>query len=130
MFEVETTLLNPQHLLRHDPPNEKVWYEVITPFIQRVVLCPVRTLSSAHKCLNRLKFPAKRFDYVVIGDARTLEGLAAPFSEEETNHIVKFEPLNKEPGLLRFWFKHGNTEQYSGKSVEMAQFTDASKPNV
>lgn len=130
VFEVETTLLNPQHLLRHDPPNEKVWYEVITPFIQRVGLMPGAHLKFSSQVLKQTEVPAKRFDYVVIGDARTLEGLAAPFSEEETNHIVKFEPLNKEPGLLRFWFKHGNTEQYSGKSVEMAQFTDASKPNV
>ena len=54
--------------------------------------------------------------------------LAAPFNEEETSHIVKFEPLGKEPGLLRFWFKHENTDQYSAKNVEMAQLTDGSKP--
>jgi hypothetical protein len=128
VFEVETTLLNAQHLLRHAPQNQQVWYEVITPFIQRIGLVPGAHLKFNSHVLTHTEVPAKRFDYVVIGDARNVDGLAAPFNEEETSHIVKFEPLSKEPGLLRFWFKHKNTDQYSAKNVEMAQFTDGSKP--
>ena len=74
--------------------------------------------------------PAKRFDYVVIGDAQTVDGLAAPFNEENTSHIFKFEQLQKDPGLLRFWFKYGNSDRYSGVDVEMAQLTNPAKPST
>jgi hypothetical protein len=123
-FEIETSLLNSQHLLRHAPRNKPVWYEVITPFIQRVGLEPGANLGFSSHVLMEAEVPAKRFDYVVIGDARTVDGLAAPFNEEEAGHIVKFEQLHKEPDLLRFWFKHGNTDRYSGMNVEMAQLAD------
>jgi hypothetical protein len=123
-FEIETSLLNSQHLLRHAPRNKPVWYEVITPFIQRVGLEPGANLGFSSHVLMEAEVPAKRFDYVVIGDARTVDGLAAPFNEEEAGHIVKFEQLHKEPDLLRSWFKHGNTDRYSGMNVEMAQLAD------
>jgi len=63
-FEVETTLLNPQHLLRHAPRNEPVWYEVITPFVQRVGLVPGAHLKFSSHVLRETEAPAKRFDYV------------------------------------------------------------------
>lgn len=124
-FEIETSLLNSQHLLRHAPHNDLVWYEVITPFIQRVGLQPGAHLRFSSHVLMENEVAAKRFDYVVIGDARTVDGLAAPFNEEDTDHIVKFEQLDKEPGLLRFWFEHGNTDRYSGMNVEMAELVDS-----
>jgi hypothetical protein len=122
---IETSLLNSQHLLRHAPRNEPVWYEVITPFIQRVGLETGAKLGFSSRVLMEAEVQAKRFDYVVIGDARTVDGLATPFNEKETDHIVKFEQLHKEPGLLRFWFKHANTDLYSEMNVEVAQLEDA-----
>lgn len=127
-FEIETSLLNSQHLLRHAPKYEPVWYEIIMPFIQRVGLQPGAQLRFSSHVIMDSEVSAKRFDYAVIGDARTVDGLAAPFNEENTSYIFKFEQLQKESGLLRFWFKYGNSDQYSGVNVEMAQFTDSAKP--
>ena len=129
-FEIETSLLNSQHLLRHAPQNEPVWYEIITPFIQRVGLQPGAHLRFNSHVIMESEVPAKRFDYVVIGDAQTVDGLAAPFNEENTSHIFKFEQLQKDPGLLRFWFKYGNSDRYSGVDVEMAQLTNPAKPST
>jgi hypothetical protein len=35
--------------------------------------------------------PLKRFQYLVMGDALNVSGLAAPYNEEETKDILKIE---------------------------------------
>ena len=69
-------------------------------------------------------FSQKQFDYVIVGDATTVAGLAAPYNEEETSHIWKIERAPDQSTMLDFWMEHGNTDHFSGKTPEMQQFKD------
>jgi hypothetical protein len=60
----------------------------------------------------------KHFDYVVVGDATTVEGLAAPYDEEDTRFLLKIERPPAGTNMLEFWFEHGNQDLYSDKRVE------------
>src|ERR1700730_3253244 len=83
-FDIESTLLAPQHVLRHLPPADPVWYEIAAPFVHRVVIEASATLKFSARRIDYAAVPTKRFDYVVVGDATTVDGLAAPYDEEDT----------------------------------------------
>ena len=63
------------------------------------------------------------FDYIVVGDCSTLDGLAAPYDEENTPHVLKIERVNDGRSFVAFWFSNGNTDLFSGKTPEMQEFT-------
>lgn len=128
-FDIDTTLLAPQHVLRHEPPNDFVWYEIATPFVHRIRIKPDSTLKfSLSHCLSRNAVTnAKSFEYVVVGDARSVEGLAAPYDEENTTYILKIERPESGSNILQFWFRFGNQDLYSGKRPELQQFRKRDK---
>lgn len=64
----------------------------------------------------------KAFDYIVVGDCTTLDGLAAPYDEENTAHIMKVEGMTPGTTILDFWFARGNSDLYTGKTVTMQEF--------
>lgn len=124
-FNIDVTALAPQHLLRHAPKNDQVWYEVCAPFVQRVGLQPGSTLRFTGPNILSDPLPLKRFEYLVVGDARTVSGLAAPYNEEETKDILKIEVNVDERGILSYWFLHGNTDLFTDKNIDFQEFDEA-----
>jgi hypothetical protein len=129
-FDIETTLLAPQHVLRHSSPMNPVWYEIATPFVHRVGVQPSATLKFNSRRIEYGAAPKRRFDYIVVGDATTVEGLAAPYDEEDTRFLLKIERPSPGTNIFEFWFEHGNLDLYSGKTVETQELERVSPPPV
>lgn len=121
-FEIESTLLAPQHLLRHSPAGDGVWYEIATPFVQRVGINPGTTLRLRGQRIHFSSVSAKHFDYVVIGDATKVDGLAAPYDEEDTTFVLKIERPRADSNILDFWFEHSNQNIFDSKTIETQTF--------
>jgi len=115
---IDASTLTPQHLLLHSG-DLPMWYEVCNPFTHRVGVQPENVLRFPDGIIKRGSFPAKIFQYIVVGDASLLEGLAAPYNEETTESIFKIEPPQSGRPLLLLWFDLGNTDLYSKKSPEL-----------
>lgn len=120
-FDIDSACLAPQHLLFHtgDLPR---WYEVSSPFTHRIGVVPGHTLKFSSQVIERESYPAKHFDYVVVGDASSVIGLAAPYEEETTESIFKIERVSADRNMLEFWFENGNADLFSGKNPELQIF--------
>jgi hypothetical protein len=127
-FDIASTLLAPQHVLRHSPPAEPVWYEIATPFVHRIGIEPTATLRFRSRRLDYATVQTKRFDYVVVGDATTVDGLAAPYDEEDTRFLLKIERPSTGTTTLEFWFEHGNQDLYSDKRIETQTLEQVNPP--
>jgi hypothetical protein len=120
-------LIAPSHLYLHPCiGNEPAYYEVVSPEIIRVSVAPTAKLRLHKSEVIVEDIDLKRFNYVIIGDAETLEGLAAPFNEEETRQITHLERLNGATDLFDFWLAHANTDQVSGRTIEPRKLDPAS----
>ncbi|GAA5628241.1 hypothetical protein Brsp05_03537 [Brucella sp. NBRC 12953] len=115
---VASSLLAPPHLLIHRPMGDQVYYEVVGPEIYRVGVKPKAALiyTGGHGTIAERML--KRFDYVVVGDASIIEGLAAPYDEEETNQVVHIEKLDAGFDLFEFWLKNQNSDQVTSRHPE------------
>jgi hypothetical protein len=58
----------------------------------------------------------------VLGDATTLEGLAAPFDEENTKQKFLIQNTVGYHSLLDYWVAHANRDLVSGREFEEQQF--------
>ena len=121
-FEIESTLLAPQHLLRHSPTDDGVWYEIATPFVQRVGISPGTTLRFSGQRIDFATVPVKHFDYAVVGDARNVDGLAAPYDEENTAFVLKIDRPGADSDILDFWFERSNQDLFNSKTIETQTF--------
>lgn len=65
---------------------------------------------------------SKKADYINVGDCDQLEGVIAPYDEENTSYIFKIEKQNQSKNLFDFWYDYSNTDQYSNKQVEYQKF--------
>lgn len=110
-----------QHVYRHAPRGEVVYFELCHPEIFRVGLVPGAVLpfegGRAQPVLNDLK----RFDYVVLGDADTAIGLEAPYDEENTKALFIVERCPDE-SIFDFWRRNANTDQFNGREFERMLF--------
>ena len=106
-----------QHLWRHEPHDRGVFYENSHSAIYRVGLAPGATLPFSDGLVSLDAEGLKRFGYVIVGDARSPVGIAAPFEEETTSGIAKIEFCN-DLDLLTFWRTRANEDHFSGKSTE------------
>ena len=120
-FFVNATLLSPKHLWKHLPKDEFVYYEICMPFIYRIGIKPNSTIALDRMIINKQK-DMKTFAYQVVGLATEIKGLAAPFDEEDTEYLFKIEPLDRNLNILKFWFEHTNSDQFSNKSIKMQEF--------
>ncbi|MGL4295267.1 MAG: hypothetical protein ACRCTG_06085 [Aestuariivirga sp.] len=109
----------PQHIWRHDPYEQATYYEVSKPAIFRIGLEPSTVLPFDGQAIDISQASMKRFDYVILGYADTLDGLLAPYDEEETKQIFKVERCED---LFAFWRDHANSDQFSQKTLEMQKF--------
>jgi hypothetical protein len=99
-----------------------MWYEIMNPFAQRVGAEPESTIPFHNNKISRGTFKSKSFRYVVVGDASSIDGLAAPYNEETTGKIFKLEEPKAGTHFLALWFEVGNSDLYSGKTPEMQEF--------
>lgn len=118
---VPAEMLAPQHVYRHAPRGEPVYYEACHPAIARVGLQPERVIRFDGARLCSSGDEMKRFDYVVLGDADTREGLIAPYSEENTASIFFIERCLEET-FFDFWQRHSNSDQVTERFVDRMVF--------
>lgn len=124
-FHVDAEHLAPQHILKHAPEGQPVYYQVCCPFIYRVGLEPDRVLAFDSRSMRTTPDAnhLKRFDYIIIGDATSVHGLIAPYDEEHTDQIFKIERTADSKSILAFWVDNANQDHFSGKVVDLQQFT-------
>jgi len=118
-FDVPSGIIAPPHLLLH--PNvgaNPAYYEVVGSDIIRVGVKPAAVLQIDGANISVPGRSLKHFDYVVLGDAASLEGLAAPYEEEETQSVTHLEKLHHNLDFFQFWWDHQNTDQVAGRTFE------------
>lgn len=120
---VPASLVAPQHVYRHAPRGQAVYFEACYPEIYRVGLQPEKVAHFADGTLSVPDADRKRFEYMVLGDADTEAGLVAPFDEEETKSLLHIEACDKQ-SLFDFWRAHANTDQVADRAPEMLAFRD------
>lgn len=121
---VASALLAPAHLLLHRTGPE-TYYEVVGPEIYRVGVRPGSSLRYADGRALADEPSLKRFTYIVMGDAGQVQGLAAPYDEEETEEIMHLELLEGcDP--FAFWIQNANSDQMTGRTFESKEFDDSS----
>ncbi len=119
-YWVDTTQLATQPSYRHQEPGGFGFHEIVNPFVHRLGVEHKTNIQISSDMLIPT-FP-KNFAYAVVGDATRASGLAAPYDEEETDEIFKIEHIDGDDDIISFWIKNANTDQFSGKIVEDAEF--------
>lgn len=115
---VPSAMIAPQPLRLHPLVGaNRAYYEIVAPEVVRIGVRPGATLKLQAENVVVAPADEKRFDYLVLGDASTLEGLAAPYDEEETKAITVLERL-ADTNLFDFWLEHRNTDQVAGRVFE------------
>lgn len=113
-YMVPAEYLAPHHVLKHSPAGQPVYYEISTPFIHRVQIEKGACLEFDGNTIkgSTSVIPHK---FIIIGDATRLDGLQAPYDEENTKHIFKIEFLGNK-SMLNFWFENGNTNLFGERN--------------
>lgn len=123
LVNLASGLLAPPHMLIHRPIGDQPYYEVVGPEIYRIGVQPGVALTYAKGIATANEASLKRFDYVVVGDASSVEGLAAPYDEEETDQVVHVERLDAGLDLFEFWLEHQNSDQVTSRDPEPRIFS-------
>lgn len=118
---VPAEIVASQHIYRHAPQGQPVYFESCHPAIARVGLQPNRVITFDGSRLCPVGDELKRFDYVVLGDADNPEGLAAPYDEENTQSTFLIERCNDET-FFDFWERSANSDHVTGRTVELMRF--------
>lgn len=121
--DVPAILLAPGHVWRHSE-GLVVNYEVSRPAIFRVGVEPGRTVPVATDGTIVRPPGFKQFGYMVIGDATTLDGLRAPYDEENTSYTFQIQDGDIAP--LEFWFENANKPLYDKLSADVQEFDPTS----
>lgn len=122
-FYINVSAIAPSHLFKHIDDYGLVWYEISWAFIYRVGVYPQeKGIKFDNKIIENKDI--KLFDYVIVGDCTTVEGLAAPYDEENTDYILKIEKTNDE-NILEFWFNNCNQDHFSNKIIEQQEFCNS-----
>jgi hypothetical protein len=124
--EVDSAALAPPHLLLHPfvQPNP-AYYEIVNPEVFRVGLFLGAKLAIPRRIAVIKSDDLKRFEYIVLGDASELDGLAAPYDEEDTGQIMHLERLDDSSDLFEFWRANQNSDQMSGRVFEARQLEES-----
>jgi hypothetical protein len=118
-FWLDTQSIAPSHLFRRLDSIGGVYYQIVAPFIQRVGMIPDTLLAFQNDVIHD---SSKKADYIILGDCNYMDGLIAPYDEENTDYIFKIEKQDGSNNLFDFWHDNANTDQYSNKQVEYQQF--------
>lgn len=117
---VAADALAPQPLYRHMLSSSPVYYEVVQYFTHRICLSQGETLEYN---AERIKTDNVQIsEYFTLGDATTIDGLRAPFDEEEIEDMFKIEFLDDGLTILDFWFDNCNKDLYTDKHIKLNEF--------
>lgn len=119
-LDVNVQAIASQHLHRH--LIGATYYAICNPFIYRIGVEPNGGIDFIDSTIEQGN--TKKADYIVAGDCRTIEGLIAPYDEENTEYIYKIEKVSESgnPNALEFWLTNRNSDQYTDKEVEFTEF--------
>ena len=117
-MHVPWDLIAPAHLYFHLPASEPAYYEVVAPEIFRLGMLPEKKLRLEGKRLSAKNEDRKTFQYVVLGDTSSQEGIIAPYDEENTKMVAHLERFDGTDTLFDFWRANQNTDQMAGRSFE------------
>lgn len=120
---VDASALAPAHVYIHTDHRGVRFYEISNPWIHRIGLAPGDLLHFSDRMTIENGPSLRRFEYLIIGDATTLIGLSAPYDEEDTTQIFKLEKIEVSSNQLEFWFANGNRDLFSGKQVDLQEFS-------
>ena len=120
---VPSRLVASQHVYRHSPIHDATYYEVCNPDIYRVGLQPGKVAPFHDGVLDVSEADGKRFEFMVLGDADTPDGLMAPYDEEETRSLLHIEEFGEQT-VFDFWRTHANSDRVSWRTPDLLQFKD------
>jgi len=119
---VNTAQLGTQPCYRHHPPDGFGYHEVVSPFIYRIGVDPQTLVQFGRNGL--IPDSPKALMHAVVGNADSLEGLAAPFDEEDTPEQLRIPTINAPDEILSYWMEHCNRNLYDELEVEQMTFTN------
>lgn len=119
-FWVDIETISPSHIWFHSSLSP-AYYEVVLPRVYRVGVKPGNVLPIEGKRIALAPEACKRLNYVVVGDASSHDGLAAPYNEEETQSLAKIAQIPPGSEIIRYWHENQNTPLFRGMDVELAQ---------
>lgn len=119
---VPISCLATKPVLNHRPAKGEAYYEFVAPFIYRVGIEPSECLYFDGVKILSENVNIKHFEYAIVGDARTIDGIKAPYDEEDTTEILKVEKTQNSSTILDFWFENSNLDHFTGKSIELLKF--------
>jgi hypothetical protein len=119
-FWVDVELISPSHLWLHIPNDEATYYEIVLPKVFRVGVNPGQALPILGTRLNIEPQACRNFEYVIVGDADTREGLIAPYHEEETLQLAKVDACPAGIEIIGRWHEKQNTYVYGDRDLELA----------
>ncbi|MEZ5756580.1 MAG: hypothetical protein R3D86_00005, partial [Emcibacteraceae bacterium] len=94
-FKVPISIITPQPVWFHRPFSDFAYYEIVCPEVFRVGLIQGENLSfNEHRIIDVDEDILWRPSFVVLGDASNLEGVRAPFDEENTHQVFHIENLS------------------------------------
>lgn len=125
-FWVNIENVSPSHVWLHRPWIKPAYYEVVLPRVYRLGVNPGYRLPLVGKRVAVDRAEAKLLKYVVVGDASSPEGLAAPYSEEETLLLAKIDDLPTGMEIIGRWQEKKNTSLFPAMDVELARVIEDS----
>lgn len=119
-LSIDAGYLSPQHILRHVSDSGYVYYEIINAFIYRLGVNPKSLWKFNTESLKGDYSNIQNMNYIVLGTATSIEGLKAPFDEENTREIFKIQ--NTSTNILDYWFSESNYDHFSEIDVKLNEF--------
>ena len=124
-FWVVIEMIAPNHLLKHPPKGSGVYYERVLPKIFRVGIQPHHDIPLKGMMLDLNTEMRKFFDYVIVGNADTQDGLRAPFHESETDTIGKIDnAILNGMEIISRWKEKQNSHVFDDIEVGFAELNN------
>jgi hypothetical protein len=120
LFWVDVELISPSHLWLHVPDHDATYYEIVLPKVFRIGVEPGQTLPIDGTRLTIAPQDCRNFEYVIVGDGDSREGLLAPYHEEETLQIAKVDEAPSGSEIIERWYEKRNTYTFGDRTVELA----------
>lgn len=120
LFWVDVELISPSHLWLHVPHDDATYYEIVLPKVFRVGVEPGQTLPISGDRVEMTPKDCRNFEYVIVGDGDTRDGLLAPYHEEETLQIAKVDDVPTGSEIIGRWHEKRNSTTFGDRTVELA----------
>lgn len=121
-FWVDVALIAPNNLWLHSPVGQFPYYEVVLPSVFRVGLQPKADMLIDRQIICVAEQDRKIFEYVIVGNADSYEGLQAPYNEENATERALIEQLAGNDEIIGFWHRNKNTNLVDSREIEQAEF--------